>query len=121
MFSSVFRPLVNRRYRRHEGSAAPAARVRVTGRVGKSGLCGTRMRGENVWTVDLDLENWHIIGGRAQSEPLVVTYQCGDQLFPEIQQRLIPNSQVSFEIVFDAGACNVATLLSHASIRAVAT
>lgn len=119
MFSRVFKPLVNPRFSRHEGSAAPAARVRVMGRVGKSGLCGTRLRDEKVWAVDLDLEDWHIMGGRAQSEPLVVTYHCREQLLPEIQQRLIPNSQVSLEIVFDAGACNVATLLSHASITAM--
>lgn len=38
------------------------------------------------------------------------------QILPEIQRCLVPHSQVSLDIVFDAGACNVATLFSHASI-----
>ena len=79
-------------------------------------MCGTRLRGDHLWAVDLDLENWQVKGGTVQSEPLVVTYTCREQLLPEIQRCLVPNSHVALDIVFDAGACNVATLLSHASI-----
>ena len=116
----IFEPLVSRRLAGRVTAAVPV-RVRVTGEVGLSGLCGTRLRGEDVWTVDVDLENWRTTGGGVQAEPLVVTYRCQGPLLPEIQQSLRPRSQVSLEIVFDAGARNAATLLSPSSIRAATT
>ena len=116
----IFEPLVSRRLG-GRGTAALPVRVRVTGKVGPSGLCGTRLRGDDVWTVDVDLENWRAAGGGVQPEPLVVTYHCHRQFLPEIQQCLEPNSHVSLEIVFEAGARNTAMLLSPSSIRAATT
>ena len=116
----IFEPLVSRRLGGRATAAVPVL-VRVTGIVGPSGLCGTRLRGEDVWTVDVDLENWRVTSGTVQPEALVVTYRCQAHLLPEMQQCLTPKRQVSLEIVFDAGARNAATLLSPSSIRAATT
>ena len=100
------------------GTTALPVRARVTGKVGPAGPCGTRLRGEDVWTVDVDLEDWRTGGSSVQPEPLVETYHCHGQFLPRIQHCLEPDRHVSLEIVFQADTRNAAMLLSPSSIRA---
>lgn len=92
------------------GSSATVP-LRVRGRVARPGPCATRVDG-SLWSMQLTLSSWEIVGGIPQQGPLHILGEGGDEALRTLQARCPEGAVVVVDIALHPSSTPRATLVA---------
>lgn len=85
--------------------------LRVRGRVARPGPCATRVEG-SLWSIQLTLSSWEIVGGVPQEGPLHIVGEGGDEALRTLQARCPEGAVVVMDITLHPSSSPRATLVA---------
>lgn len=91
--------------------SSPSVAIRVRGRVARPGPCATRVDG-TLWSMQLTLSSWEIVGGVPQEGPLHLVGEGDDEALRTLQARCPEGAVVVADIALHSSSAPWATLVA---------